>query len=54
VKELARPPNEPPSRIVTPRDGNYLHGLRTIEAAAQRRQAAAVRRELRRLLGVQR
>jgi hypothetical protein len=33
------------------RNGNYRHGLRTTEAAAQRRQAAAVRRELRRLLG---
>ena len=31
MKELARP-NEPPSRIVRPRDGNYLHGLRTIES----------------------
>ena len=38
-----------------PRDelsGNYRHGLRTIEAAAQRRQAAAIRRVLRRLPGV--
>ena len=33
------------------RNGNYRHGLRTIEAAAQRRQAAEVRRELPRLLG---
>ena len=33
------------------RNGNYRHGLRTIEVAAQRRQAAAVRRELRRLVG---
>jgi hypothetical protein len=33
------------------RNGNYRHGLRTIEAAAQRRQAAEVWRELRRLLG---
>jgi hypothetical protein len=32
------------------RNGNYRHGLRTIEAAAQRRRAAAVRRELRRLV----
>ena len=36
------------------RNGNYRHGLRTIEAAAQRREAAAVRSQLRRLLGVQR
>ena len=33
------------------RNGNYRHGLRTIEVAEQRRQAAAVRRELRRLAG---
>jgi hypothetical protein len=33
------------------RNGNYRHGLPTIETAAQRRQAAEVRRELRRLLG---
>jgi len=33
------------------RNGKYRHGLRTIEAAAQRRQAAAIRRELRRLVG---
>ena len=31
------------------RNGNYRHGLRTIEAAAQRREAAAVRSQLRRV-----
>jgi hypothetical protein len=33
------------------RNGNYRHGLRTIETTAQRRQSAAVRRKLRQLLG---
>jgi hypothetical protein len=33
------------------RNGNYRHGMRTIEAAAQRRQGSAVRRNMRRLLG---
>jgi hypothetical protein len=33
------------------RNGNYRHGLRTIEAAAQRRQAAEVRKKLPGLLG---
>jgi hypothetical protein len=32
------------------RNGNYRHGLRTIEAIAERRHAAEVRRALRDLL----
>jgi hypothetical protein len=44
-------PGKSPGAPRGERNGNYRHGLRTIEVAAQRRQAAAVRRELRRILG---